>query len=134
SPRYKTIFDLSLPIMGAMVSQNVMNVVDTAIVGTQGRAALDGVGMSNMAVFMAQAFIMGLASGVQAMSARRLGEGRAQEMAVPLNGGLLLAVVIGVPMSVLLYLAAPALYPYLRSDPAVIAEGVPYLQARLVAV
>ena len=49
-------------------------------------------------------------------------------------GGLLLAVVIGVPLTVLLYLAAPIVYPYLRSDPAVIAECVPYLRARLIAV
>jgi putative MATE family efflux protein len=132
--RRKKILDLSLPIMGAMVSQNVMNVVDSAMVGTQGAAALDAVGMSSMAVFLAQAALMGLSEGSQAMSARRHGEGAYHIMAQPLNGALLIAVVVGVPLSVLLYLAAPALYPYLRSDPEVIAEGVPYLRARLVAV
>ncbi len=70
----------------------------------------------------------------QAMAARRHGEKRHGEMAVPLNGGLLLALVLGVPTSVVLLWAAPRLYPYLNSDPLVIAEGVPYLQARLCAV
>ncbi len=134
SERYKRILDLALPIMGGMVSQNVMNLVDTAMVGSLGKNALAAVGMSSFATFMAQAGIMGLSSGVQAMSARRKGQGREDDMAVPLNGGLLLALAIGIPLSVILYFAAPFLYPYLMSDPLVIAEGVPYLQARLIAI
>lgn len=125
---------LALPIMGGMVSQNVMNLVDTAMVGSQGKAALAGVGLSSFVAFMSQAFIMGLSSGVQAMAARRLGEGRDAETAIPLNGGLLLAVAFGLPVSLALYFLAPHVYPYLNDDSNVIAEGVPYLQARLCAV
>lgn len=132
--RLRTIADLSLPIVGGMVSQNVMNLVDTAMVGSLGEAVLAAVGLSSFASFMAQAFIMGLSYGVQAMAARRLGEGRQSVMAHPLNGGLLLALGLGVPSSVLLVWAAPSLYPLLNDDPAVMAEGVPYLQARLCAI
>ncbi|MFP6685882.1 MAG: MATE family efflux transporter, partial [Polyangiaceae bacterium] len=132
--RYKTILVLALPIMGGMVSQNVMNLVDTAMVGTLGDAALAAVGMSSFANFMAQAFLMGLSSGVQAMAARRLGEAATDRMAVPLNGGLLVALVIGIPLSILLFTYAPLLYPYLNDDPQVIAEGVPYLRARLCSI
>jgi len=132
--RYKTILDLALPIMGGMVSQNVMNLVDTGMVGSLGKNALAAVGLSSFAAFMSQAFIMGLSSGVQAMAARRLGEGKDHEMAVPLNGGLLLAIGLGVPLTIVLFVAAPALYPYLNNDPEVIKEGVPYLQARLCAI
>lgn len=129
--RYKTVLELALPIMGGMVSQNVMNLVDTAMVGSLGKHALAAVGLSSFAAFMSQAFIMGLSSGVQAMSARRMGEGKQDSMAIPLNGGLLLAISIALPATVLLFLAAPHLYPYLNDDPLVIANGVPYLQARL---
>src|SRR5690606_15442977 len=119
---------------GGMVSQNVMNLVDTAMVGSLGGVALAAVGMSSVAAFMAQAFLMGLSYGVQAMAARRLGEGQTQVMAVPLNGVLLLAVGLRVPISLALFLLAPSFYPFLVDDPAVVAEGVPYLQARLCAV
>lgn len=132
--RYRHIMTLALPIMGGMVSQNVMNLVDTAMVGSQGKAALAGVGLSSFVAFMSQAFIMGLSSGVQAMAARRLGEGREDETAIPLNGGLLLAIAFGLPATLALFFLAPSLYPYLNSDPEVIAEGVPYLQARLCAI
>ena len=125
---------LALPIIGGMVSQNVMNLVDTAMVGSQGKAALAGVGLSSFVAFMSQAFVMGLSSGVQAMAARRLGEGHEDETAIPLNGGLLLAIAFGLPATLALFFLAPLFYPYLNDDGKVIAEGVPYLQARLCAV
>ena len=79
--RSKRIMALALPIIGGMVSQNVLNLVDTAMVGHLGDAALAAVGFGGFATFMATAFITGLSSGVQAMASRRLGEGREDVMA-----------------------------------------------------
>ncbi|HFE46752.1 MAG TPA: MATE family efflux transporter, partial [Nannocystis exedens] len=50
--RIKTIVTLGLPIVGGMISQNVLNLVDTAMVGTLGAAALGAVGMASFANFM----------------------------------------------------------------------------------
>ncbi len=132
--RRRQILNLALPIIGGMASQNVLNLVDTAMVGLLGAAPLAAVGMASFANFMAAAFIMGLSAGVQAMAARRIGEGGHDEAAVPLNGGLLLALVIAVPWSVLLIVETPRFFPYLVSDPDVVSQGVPYLQARLGAM
>ena len=134
NPRRRRILTLALPIIGGMVSQNILNLVDTAMVGVLGAAALAAVGMASFANFMASAFITGLSAGVQAMAARRLGEGRHDETARPLNGGLLLAVVLAVPWSALLVILTGRLFGYLVEDPEVVALGVPYLQARLVAM
>ena len=117
-----------------MLSQNVLNLVDTAMVGTLGDAALAGVGLGGFANFLFSAFILGLSAGVQAMAARRVGEGRLGETAIPLNGGLLLALAIAVPWSALLIAFAPEYFPVLTSDAAVVDQGVPYLQARLFAM
>lgn len=132
--RIARIFSLALPIIGGMLSQNVMNLVDTAMVGRLGTHALAAVGIASFANFVSQAFIMGLATGVQAVAARRMGEKRFSEQALPLNGGLLLAASIGLPLSLLLFFLAPSIFPYLNGDEAVIEQGVPYLQARLTAV
>ncbi len=129
--RYRTILRLALPIMGAMLSQNVLNLVDTAMVGVLGPVALAAVGIGGFATFVGTAVVIGLASGVQIMVARRKGEGRESEIAVPLNGGLLLALAAGVPLSVALLLLAPAIFPVLIGDADVIGQGVPYFQARL---
>jgi putative MATE family efflux protein len=129
--RRKRILELALPIIGGMVSQNVLNLVDTWMVSSLGDAALAAVGIGSFANFMCTAFITGLSAGVQAMSSRRLGEGREGELAVPLNGGLLLALGLGLPMMVGLLIAAPAIVAALVPDPAVRELGSPYLQSRL---
>jgi len=132
--RLRRIVGLALPIIGAMVSQNVLNLVDTFMVSRLGTAAMAAVGVGNFANFMAMAFVTGLSAGVQAAAARRVGEGRTSEAAIPLNGGLLLVAAVAVPLSVGLFFAAPYLFPRLNGDPEVIAVGVPYLQARLVGL
>ena len=98
------------------------------------RMAHPGLGRQVGPNFLAMAFITGLASGVQAMSARRLGEGRHEETAVPLNGALLLAAGMAIPASLLLFNVVPYAFPILNPDPAVAEAGVPYLQARLCAL
>lgn len=132
--RFNRIIGLALPIVGGMVSQSVLNLVDTAMVGALGRDALAGVGTASFAVFMATALVMGLSSGVQAISARRIGEGRGGEAAVPLTGGLLLALVIGIPVTVMLTIWSSALLPFLNDDGGVIEAGRPYFDARLLGV
>lgn len=135
-PRARTqrILGLALPIIGAMTSQNVLNIIDTAMVGALGPAALAGVGLGSFLSFMAVATVIGLSAGVQATAARRHGEGRFDETAVPLNGGLILAVLLGAPITLIVFLAAPWLFGVLNSDADVVAAGTPYLQARTLAV
>lgn len=132
--RDQRILTLALPIIGGMVSQNVLNLVDTAMVGTLGDAALAAVGTGGFANFLAIAFVTGLSTGVQAMAARRKGEGRDDETAVPLNGALVLAALVSLPVTVALWFVVPVAYPVLNPDPEVIAGGVPYLQARILAM
>ena len=130
--RLKTILTLSLPIVGGMVSQNILNLVDTAMVGRVGPDALAAVGIASFTNFMAIAIVLGLGTGVQAIAARRKGEGKDQQTAIPLNGGLFLALVIGIPLTIILYVIAPYGFPLLVDDPGVVDDGVPYLQARIL--
>jgi putative MATE family efflux protein len=132
--RLRRILTLALPIIGGMVSQNILNLVDTAMVGHLGDTALAAVGLGGFLTFMAGAFVTGLGTGVQAMSSRRLGEGRGDETAIPLNGGLVLAASIAVPLSIVLFFAVPDLFPLLVEDAEVVADGVPYLQIRMISI
>lgn len=132
--RRRRILGLALPIIGGMVSQNVLNLVDTGMVGTLGNAALAATGLGSFVNFLAMSVILGISAGVQAMAARRLGEGRHDETAVPLNGGLLLALLFGLPLSLACISLAPAFFELLNDDPAVVAAGTPYLEVRLAAM
>lgn len=125
---------LALPIIGGMLSQNVLNLVDTAMVGTLGDAALAAVGFGSFVNFFASAFVLGLSAGVQTFASRQFGADPQGSTAQPLNGGLLLAVSMAVPWCVLLAATAPFWLPYLIEDEEVVVQGIPYLRARLLAM
>ena len=99
--RVSAILLLGLPIVGGMTSQTLFNLVDTAMVGQLGTEALAAVGVGGFVNFLSVALVMGLSAGVQAMSSRRKGEGRDSETALPLNGGLVLALVLATALLML---------------------------------
>ena len=132
--RFNRIAGLALPIVGGMVSQNILNLVDTAMVGVLGNPALAAVGLGGFATFMCQALILGISTGVQTMASRRKGQGRMEEMALPLNAGLKLVVMAAIPLSFFLFFLVAHAYHFLNSDPEVIRLGIPYLQVRVLAI
>jgi len=132
--RRRRVWSIALPIMGGMMSQNVLNLVDIGMVGRLGDSALAATGVGGFSNYLAISFIIGLSAGVQALAARRLGEGREDETAIPLNGGLILSLIIGIPACVLLILATPSAFGLLTDDPAVRELGIPYLQVRILGM
>lgn len=132
--RRNRIIGLALPIIGGMVSQNMLNIVDTAMVGFLGDAALAAVGLGGFAVFMCQALVLGIGTGVQAGAARKKGAGEMDRAAAILNTALLLVLVIAPVLSLILIQFAGPAFPLLNGDEAVIEQGVPYLEWRLGAI
>jgi putative MATE family efflux protein len=132
--RRRMVWGIALPIMGGMMSQNVLNLVDIGMVGRLGDKALAATGIGGFTNYLAISFIIGLSAGVQALAARRVGEGRDSETAIPLNGGLLLALAIGLPLCIALILATPFAFDYLTDDAGVRELGIPYLQIRIVSM
>jgi len=132
--RRRMVWGIALPIMGGMMSQNVLNLVDIGMVGRLGDKALAATGIGGFTNYLAISFIIGLSAGVQALAARRVGEGRDSETAIPLNGGLVLALAIGLPLCIVLILATPFAFNYLTEDAGVRELGIPYLQIRIVSM
>ena len=126
---------LALPIIGGMVSQNLLNIVDTAMVGFLGDPALAAVGMSSFVVFMCQAVILGISTGVQSTAARKKGEGRPDRAAAILNSALLLVLLVAPAFSVILIELADGTRVFFFSDPALqdasTANSVPNGAARI---
>ena len=131
--RAKKILWLSIPIIGGMISQNLLNLVDTAMVGQLGASALAAVGVASFAVFMSNAIVLGLSSGVQAVASRRVGEGRLSHAGVPLLSGLIIALLLGVLITLLLYPIVPQLFAALNDDATVREMGSAYWRIRLFA-
>ncbi len=132
--RIKTILTLSLPIIGGMVSQNILNLIDTAMVGRLGTEALAAVGIGSFAIFLSQAIILGLSSGVQSISSRRIGEKQNHLSGAPLDAGIIIAIILGLIISFLLYPFVPELFNFLNSNKDVAEFGIPYWRIRLFGV
>jgi putative MATE family efflux protein len=132
--RLDTILGLALPIIGGMLSQNVLNLVDTLMVGTLGDIALAAVGTAGFVQFMCTAFITGISTGVQAIAARRVGEERESESASALNGGLLISLLVGLPLTGLLLYLLPHGFPLVATDPEVAKVGIDYLAIRFFSI
>ena len=58
--RYRTIVMLGLPIIGGMLSQSLLNLVDAALVGQLGPEALAGTGAGSYGNFVAISLVLGL--------------------------------------------------------------------------
>ncbi|MGB1558504.1 MAG: MATE family efflux transporter [Oceanococcaceae bacterium] len=132
--RRSRIWALALPIIGGMASQNLLNLVDTAMVGALGPAALAAVGMVSFLHFLAVAALTALSSAVQALASRRFGAGEVHLSALPLNAGLCVSLFIGLPLTLLLLQQAGTILGWVLDDAEAIAQGQPYFEARVLAI
>ncbi len=124
----REIFALAIPAFATLLSEPLLLLADTAIVGHLGTTQLAGLGLAANVL----AFIVGLAVflayGTTSTVARRLGAG---DRTGALTGGLdgmVLAVLLGVGLCLLLQLIMPAVLGIYRADPEVTAAARTYLR------
>lgn len=134
SERIKAILTLGLPIIGGMLSQSLLNLIDAAMVGSLGQVALAGVGIGGYATFLAISLILGLSSGVQAMVARRRGQKRNLEIARPVNWGLLLAISIGLPLTLFYSFFSDHIVALMSDDQNALTIADQYFEYRILAL
>src|SRR5258708_1046172 len=96
--RVTVISKLALPFAIALSSTLVLALIDLAMVGTLGIITVAAVGMATFCETLVSASVAGLTPAVQGIVARRRGEGSAERRSLPLNAGLLAAVIIGAPL------------------------------------
>lgn len=129
--RLRRIGNLALPIVAATIATHLMNFVDALMVGRLGDAALAGVGLGGQFLFLLLAVALGLAAGVQALVAKRVGEDRPDRTGPLLNAGLVLALGAGLLLMLLGYPLTTVVLGVVSDDPRVVQEGLAYLYTRL---
>ncbi|MEH6575711.1 MAG: MATE family efflux transporter [Amphritea sp.] len=134
SERIKTILSLGLPIIGGMLSQSLLNLIDAVMVGSLGEVALAGIGMGGYATFLAISLIIGLSSGVQAMVARRRGQNRMEDIARPVNWGLVLALLVGLPLTLLFLTFSNNMVALMSADQSALTIADQYFEYRILAL
>ncbi|MFQ6673518.1 MAG: MATE family efflux transporter [Fidelibacterota bacterium] len=123
---FKKVFYLALPVIFGNLSRVLMNVVDVAMVGRLGANALAAVGMGSVLIWTVLSFAVAIRTGVQSITARRLGQQKFSGCGTALNNGLLFAVATGVTLSLTGYFLTVPFIHFLLDDPEVIPLAVDY--------
>ena len=85
----KDIWDVSYPILLALLAQNVINVTDTAFLGHAGEVELGASAMGGLLYICIFTVAFGFSTGSQIMIARRNGEGRYRDVGPVMMQGCL---------------------------------------------
>ena len=132
--RLRTLLQLSIPIMGGMVSQSLLNLVDTAMVGHLGSDALAAIGTANYAIFVCFALISGLSVGVQSRVARLQGLGAMSRLREPLDSGIRIALFASIPLTALLFFCTPSLFDGFQISSSVAEQTKSYFTIRILSL
>ncbi|MBG90340.1 MAG: MATE family efflux transporter [Actinobacteria bacterium] len=126
--RFRTIIRIAVPIIGGMLSQNLLNFVDTAMIGNLGDPALAAVGVAGFLFFWASSIQYGLAEATQVLVARYFGAQDPQRQYQSLYNGLVGCTLLAIVISGLGWYLAPILFQVMSPDPMVQSLGVTYLR------
>jgi len=132
--RVGIILKLALPLTVGLASSFIMVFVDLAMVGILGIEALAAIGLAGFSYTLILAFVIGVAPAVQGIVSRREGEESEEPKCLPLNAGLLLVLMIGIPLTILCYFLTPSYFAIISSDPEVTKEGIPYLKVLFLSI
>ena len=132
--RVALLLGLAVPAIGSLVSDPLMGLVDTAVVGRIGAAELGGLGLA-VAVLSTVAWVFNfLVYGTTSAVAKALGAGDADAARRRVRASVRAALVIGTVVGGALWLAAPWLLGALGAVDALVGPGADYLRVRAIGV
>ncbi len=132
--RAALLLGLALPAIGSLVSDPLMGLVDTAVVGRIGAAELGGLGLA-VAVLSTVAWVFNfLVYGTTSAVARALGARDAAAAQRRIRAAVRTALLVGAVVGGLLFVAAPRLLGLLGAVDALVGPGADYLRVRALGV
>lgn len=127
-PLRRAVFLLAVPMVLELVLESTFAVVDIFFVAKLGASAVATVGLTESYLFLLYSIAMGLAMGVTALVARRIGEHRREAAAVTAAQAVWLAVLVSVPFALIGIVWARELLALMGADEWTLTHGVPYMQ------
>ncbi len=113
----RTVWAIALPVILAELSEHVVEVTDTAFLGRVGTIELAAVGLAAAMYEVVVFFTLGLSDGIQILTARRAGQGRARAIGDAFFHGASLLLATACVAFLILEFGSPALTSWVvRSD------------------
>ena len=131
---FKEIVLLGFPVIVSNLSRVAMQLTDTAMVGRLGSTQLVGVAMGGMILWIAMSSGIGLRIATQSVTARRLGQEKLHECGLALRNGLVMAMIIGIPLSLVAFFFGDSIAKLFLSDPGAIPICTDYITTASVSI
>ena len=130
TPAYhrREILALAVPAFATLVSEPLLLIADSAIVGHLGTSQLAGLGIAGNIVGVIAGLCIFLAYGTTSTVARQLGAGNRREALAGGIDGLILAALLGAVITVALHLLYQPLIGLYGAAPDVAAQAATYLR------
>ncbi|AEC51323.1 DNA damage-inducible protein [Pyrococcus sp. NA2] len=94
----RRLWELAWPAIAGNISQTLLNLVDTMIVGHVSAIALGAVGLGGQVSWFMFPIMMAISTGTLALVARRVGEGNYEEASRIAEQSMYIAFLIGIPV------------------------------------
>lgn len=127
----KDIWNVSYPILLALLAQNVINVTDTAFLGHVGEVELGASAMGGLLYICIFTVAFGFSTGSQIMIARRNGEGRFRDVGPVMMQGCLFLLIMAVILFGLCQWSMPAIVRLLISSDNIYDATCEFLHWRM---
>lgn len=124
----KAIFLLAVPMILELIMESTFAVVDIYFVGTLGASAVATVGLTETYLFLLYSIAMGLATGVTAIVARRIGEKDKEKASISAIQAIFIALVASIPFMIAGIFFAKELLVLMGGDKWTIDHGYKYTQ------
>ena len=126
--RDKRIFLLAWPVMAEMFLQTLAQMVDMAMVGRLGQAAIAAVGLSFRPLFVGQAIFLGLGVATTAMVARFIGAKDREQATIAAQQSMLTTSILALVLALFGFFFARQITLFMGAGPDVVDLGVSYLR------
>ncbi len=125
----RRILALAVPTFGQLIAEPAFVLIDTAIVGHVGDAALAGLSVGSTIVLTVVGLCVFLAYGTTSRVARLMGAGKRREGLEAGVSGLWMALIIGIVVSLVLFVFARPICAWMGAGGGVLEDAVVYLRA-----
>jgi len=125
----RTVLRLAWPVVLETTFFGLGGIINTILVGRLGASALAAVGLGQQIEFMIQVSFAAITVGAMAVVSRHVGAKEIKEANRAVGQAMILAVILGLLFSLLLWVFAGQAMKLLRGRPDVIKLGVKYIRA-----
>lgn len=132
---FKKILVYSVPLMFTNILQVLFNMSDIAVVGKfSGPIALGAVGSTSILITLFTGLLIGLASGVNALTALYIGSRSKKDLRETVHTALLLCLIAGILISVLGILFSEWILTAIHTKDELLADALLYLRIYLLGM